>query len=153
MNNPSAVTNHPTTQTPIEPSEAPARSTLARLLESISLESRPLDPQLFSNDHLARLHTSFVGKAFHIFNRGKWERRGFVTEDNRTHYVVYFIDWLTGLPLDKARVPKANTAKWQWFDGVVESNKAYREYFNIPDGGEAPTPRLVFKAQDLVQVV
>jgi len=157
MYNSPAVTNHPTTQSPIESSgsEAPSRpcSVLGQIIESISLEPKPLDPLLFTNDHLQRLHTSFVGKVFHIFNRGKLDRRGIVTEDNLTHHVVYFIDGFTGLPADKARVPKANTAKWKWFDGVEESNVAYRAFFKITGSKEAPTPRLVFKAQDLVQVV
>ena len=158
-NNPPAVTNHQDTNSlpPIEPSsiEAPSRpsSVLGQFLESISFEPRPLDPLLFTTDHLERLHTSFVGKAFHIFNRGKLARRGIVTEDNRTHYVVYFVDGLTGLPNVKARVPKANTAKWQWFEGVEESNDAYRAYFKITNAEEASSPRLVFKAQDLVKVV
>ncbi|MGA9799714.1 MAG: hypothetical protein WBQ68_11945 [Terriglobales bacterium] len=152
MYNPPAVTNHPqTVLPPIEHSEAPSRtsSVLAHVLESASLDIRPLDPILFTTEHLQHLHSSFVGKAFHIFNRGKLARRGIVTEDNRTQYVVYFVDGLTGLPTDKARVPKANTAKWKWFEGVEESNAAYRQYFKITDVEEAPSPKFVWSNREL----
>jgi len=64
-------------------------------------------------------------------SNGRLARRGIVTEDNRTHYVVYFVDALTGIPNVMARVPKANTVKWKWFIGIEHSNVVYDKLFGV----------------------
>jgi hypothetical protein len=90
---------------------------------------------------------------FHIFNtKGKLSRRGIVAEESNHAYVVYFCDALSGIPTEKKRVPKSDTAKWCWFAGVEESNAAYCKHFNVSNR-TTPLPRFMWKDRELIQVV
>ena len=114
MYNPPAVTNHQNTNSlpPIEPSgsEAPARSTLARILASIS--------------------PTRTGFAFHVMHNGKLSRRGIVLHETSKAFDVAYCD-VFGLPVEMKRVSKEQTTSWKWFVDVEHSNVAYDKVFGV----------------------
>ena len=119
MNNPPAVTNHQ--DTPIippgngTPTPVP-QSTLARILESLNLDSR-------------------VGQVFFILDqKGELVRRGVVRSESPRYFRVTHCDCF-GILADTRNVRKTNTTNWHWFSSIEEGNAAYDEMF-----GHAPNP-------------
>ncbi len=108
----------------------------------------------YTAKQLRRANTSQVGKTFHIFNaKGELLRRGVVVEETHRGYIVRFADPLSGMLSDKQRVSKSDTSRWCWFSGVEESNTAYQKHFHITDEETTPSPRLVWNARELAQVL
>ena len=119
----------------------PTGSILARIcaLEAVS-------------EHLSQANASQAGKTFHIFNQqGALLRRGVVVKETLRAYVVYFCDVFGILSAKPRRVPKSDTTHWHWFDGVEESNAAYRKHFHIYEE-PTPSPSFVWDDRSLEQV-
>jgi hypothetical protein len=126
-------------------------SVLARVLAQ-QVEPTPNEKPLYTSDYLARLNVSRVGKAFHILtSKGELLRRGYVIDDSKHAYTVQFIDPFTCLPRKTQRFVKSATAKWQWFDGVEESNVEYDRKLNT-GREETPSPRFVWTDGSLEQI-
>jgi hypothetical protein len=114
MNNQPAVTHHPKTIIPpIGPSgsEAPARSTLAHILEAMH-------------------HTKRVGYAFHVMSNGRLVRRGIVLDESPSSLIVSYCD-VFGMPHEVKKISKARVASWKWFVDVEHSNVVYDKLFGV----------------------